>query len=198
MGVRGDHRQLRQQADGGEFDLLGIVDAQRVLVEGRQGGHRTRQHRHRVGVVRERVEEAAQVLVQQGVTAHAVLEGTQLGGRRQFTVDEQPRHLEVGGVRGDILDRVAAVAQDAGVAVDVGDRALGGGGVHETVVEGRVPGLLHQRGDVDARRTVRALPDRELRSAAGEGEGRLVSVRSGGVGHVYSLIGSGVDSCTCQ
>ena len=55
--------------------------------------------------------------------------GCVLLGGRQLAVDEQVGDLEVGGLLGQLLDRVAAVAQDAGVAVDLGDRAARGRGL---------------------------------------------------------------------
>ena len=45
--------------------------------------------------------------------------------RRQLAVDEQVGDLEVGRLLGELLDRVAAVLEDALVAVDVGDRRRG-------------------------------------------------------------------------
>jgi hypothetical protein len=165
VGVGSDHRELRQEADGRELDLLRIVHTERVLVEGRQSGHRTGEHRHRVGIVRQCAEEAAQVFVEEGVTADALVEVCEFGRSRQLAMDEEPGHLEEGGVLGDLLDRVAAIAQDAGIAVDVGDRGPRGRGVHEPVVEAREPGLAGQAGEVDARRALRARQDRELRHA---------------------------------
>ena len=44
--------------------------------------------------------------------------------RRQLAVDQQVRDLEVGRLLGELLDRVAAVLEDALVAVDEGDRRL--------------------------------------------------------------------------
>jgi hypothetical protein len=65
-----------------------------------------------VGVVRQGVEEPAQVFVQKRVPTDALVELGEFGGRGQFAVDQQPRDLEVGGVLRDGLDRVPAVAQD--------------------------------------------------------------------------------------
>ena len=67
---------------------------------------------------------------------------------------------------GQLLDRVAAVLQDADVAVDVGDRAAAGGGVDEARVVRRqarlaVDGDLLQIGGTDG-----AVGDRELVLAA--------------------------------
>ena len=60
-----------------------------------------------------------------------VLPGLELLRGRQLAVDQQVGDLEVGGVLGQLLDRVAPVAQDAGVAVDVGDRAARARGLGE-------------------------------------------------------------------
>ena len=64
-------------------------------------------------VVRERVEQVAHVLVQQGVATNLLGELLEFARGGQLAVDEQPRDLEVGRIRRDILDRVAAVAKDA-------------------------------------------------------------------------------------
>ncbi len=52
----------------------------------------------------------------------------------QGAVYEQVRRLEVGRAQRELLDRVAAVAQDAGVAIDVRDLALDDGRVEEALV----------------------------------------------------------------
>ena len=78
VGVRRDGRQLGQQPDRGDLDLLLVERVEAVLVEGRQRGHRGGQHRHRVGVAREAVEERLEVLVQQRVPADLVVELVEL------------------------------------------------------------------------------------------------------------------------
>ena len=88
--------------------------------------------------------------MQQGVPLDLVGELVQLLGGRQFTVDQQVADLDEGRLLGELLDRVAAVAQDAGVAVDVGDRRLGRRGVDEAAVERRVTRLGEQRTQRDA------------------------------------------------
>ncbi len=145
--VCGDGRQLRQQPDRGELDLLLVEGVEAVLVEGRQRRDRRRQHRHRVRVAGEAGEERLEVLVQHRVAADPVLELGQLVLRRQLAVDQQVGHLDEGGLLGQLLDGVPAVAQDAGVTVDVGDRALARGGVDEAGVVGDGAGVLEQRRD---------------------------------------------------
>ena len=66
----------------------------------------------------------------------------QLVQRGQLAVDQQVGDLEVAGVLAQLLDRVAAVLQDAGVAVDVGDRAAARGRVHEGRVVGHQPEVV--------------------------------------------------------
>ena len=61
---------------------------------------------------------------------------------RQRAVDQQVGDLEVGRVLAELLDRIAAVLEDAGVAVDVGDRAAAGGRVHVRRVVGHQPEVL--------------------------------------------------------
>ena len=55
---------------------------------------------------------------------------------RQLAVDEQVGDLEVGRLLGELLDRVAAVLEDALVAVDVRDRRAARRGVRERRVVG--------------------------------------------------------------
>src|SRR4029077_15088245 len=68
----------------------------------------------------------------------------------QFAVDQQVADLDEIRLLGQLLNRVAAVAQDARVAVDVGDGALGRGGVDEAFVIGGVAALGQQRSQPDA------------------------------------------------
>ncbi len=91
-----------------------------------------------------------------------VLEPRQLRGRRQLAVDQQVADLGEGGLLGELLDRVAAVAQDALLAVDEGDRARAGAGVAVAGVEGDGTRSAAQRGDVDADLVLGADEDREL------------------------------------
>src|SRR6185503_7191074 len=87
--------------------------------------------------------------------------GELLGGG-QVAVDEEVADLGEGGLLGDLLDPVAAVAQDALLAVDEGDRALAGAGVAVAGVEGDGARLRAQRGDVDPHLALAAHGDREL------------------------------------
>jgi len=82
-----------------------------------------------VGVVVEALEEAlAHVLVDERVMCDLASPGVELLGGGQLAVEQQVGHLQIGRVLGQLLDRVAAVQQDAGLSVDIADRALAGGG----------------------------------------------------------------------
>jgi hypothetical protein len=120
------------------------------------------------------------------VTADALVELAELIRGGELAVDEQPGDLEVRRVLRDILDRIPAIAQDALLAIDVGDRTPGGGRVHEPLVEGRESRLLGERRDVHAVVTGGAAHDGEFGRSAGIGQRYELGV-VGGVGHIYSL-----------
>ncbi|GAA3062234.1 hypothetical protein GCM10020000_51890 [Streptomyces olivoverticillatus] len=103
-----------------------------------------------MGVAREAVEEALDVLVQQGVLGDLTLERRQLVDRRQLAVDQQERGLKEAAALGQLLDRVAAVAQDALLAIEVGDRGFVGSGVAIAGVQGHQTGLGAELADIDA------------------------------------------------
>ena len=148
--VRRDRRQLGDQPDRGDLHLLRVEQVEAVLVEGGQRADRRGQHRHRVRVAGEPVEEPAQVLMQQGVHVDQPDEVGQLLGGRQLAVDQQVGDLQERGVLGELLDRVPAVAQDPSIAVDVGDRGRARGRVDEPRIVGHVPALREQLADVQA------------------------------------------------
>ena len=99
----------------------------------------------------------------------------------QLAVQEEVRDLEIRRVLGELLDRVAAVAEDAGVTVEVGDRRLARGGrqVRRVVAVQRRVELAKRRG--------REHPafDRD-----GDGLSRAVVGDGDGVGHVASSRGT--------
>ena len=104
--------------------VVRVADVAGVGVERRQradGGH---QHAHRVRVVAESVHESLDVLVHERVVGDLVHPGVVLLLGGQLALDQEIGHLEEVGLLRELLDRVAAVLEDALVAVDVGDRGL--------------------------------------------------------------------------
>nr|CRL73585.1 hypothetical protein CPGR_01123 [Mycolicibacter nonchromogenicus] len=162
VGVGGDGGQLAQQPDGRQLHLVVVRRVQRVLVVGAQRVDHAGEHRQRVGVARETVEEPLQVLVQHGVPLDPAGERGQLVRGGQFAVDQQVADLDEGRLLGQLLNRVAAVAQDARVPVDVGDGALDRRGVGVAVVERGVAGLGEQRTDGESVGPLGRLNDRQF------------------------------------
>ena len=104
-------------------------------------------------VAAEALEEAAHLLVDHRVMVHAIVEVGLLRLGRQFAVEQQVAGLEEVAVLGELLDRVAAIEQDAFVAVDIGDLGLAAPGRGEARVVGEDAGLAVKLGDVDDVRT---------------------------------------------
>ncbi len=125
----GEGRHLGDEPHDLAIAHPGVGDVLRLGIERRERCDRRDEHAHRVRVVVEALEESlAHVLVDEGVVGDLAHPLGELHGRRQLAVEQQVGDLEVGRALGQLLDRVAAVLQDPGVAVDVGDRALALGG----------------------------------------------------------------------
>ena len=168
VGEGGEGRHLGDQADGGHVALFGVADLLRVRVEGRERADAGQQHPHRVGVVAEALEELLQVLVDVGVVGDVEHPAVELRLGRQLAEDQQVGDLEEGGALAELLDRVAAVFEDPGGAVDVGDRGAAGGGVGEGRVVGHQPEFV--LGDFDLAQVDAAhgaVLDRQLVGLAG-------------------------------
>ena len=69
-------------------------------------------------------EEPAHLVVHHGVARDPIIEIGLLAGGRQLAVEEQVAGLEEIAVFGELVDRIAAIEQDACVAVDIGDLRL--------------------------------------------------------------------------
>jgi hypothetical protein len=69
-----------------------------------------------VRVAGEAVEEPAHLLAQQRVYLDLLLHAGKFGAGRQFAVDQQMGDLKERRALGELVDRVAPVAQHAGVA----------------------------------------------------------------------------------
>jgi hypothetical protein len=121
-----------------------------------------------VGVVAEALHEALDVLVHEGVDRDLADPVVELRARGQVAVHEQVGDLEVGRLLRQLLDRIAAVLQDAGCAVEVGDLRPTRGRVHVGGVVGHQPEVVV--GDLDlaeVRRADRAVGDLDLVAATG-------------------------------
>ncbi len=126
-----------------------IGDVGGVVIEGRQRADRADHHRHRVRVAPEALKEPAHLLVHHGVVRDAIIEIGLLRGGRQFAVEQQIAGLQEVAVLGELLDRIAAIEQDALVAVDIGDLGFAACRRGEARVVGEHPGGAIELRDVD-------------------------------------------------
>ena len=124
-----------------------------------------------MGVAAEALEEAGHLLVNHGVMDHAAVEIVLLRLGRQFAVEQQVAGLEEVAFFGELLDRIAAVFQDAGVAVDIGDLGLAAAGGGEAGVVGEHAGLGVELGDVDDIGPDGAAQNREIVGLVADREG---------------------------
>ena len=134
VGERGERRHLADQAIGLLAARFGIEDVLRVGIESGERGDGGNQHAHRMGVVVKAVEKFLDALVNERVVRDVVVPIAQLRLRGQLAVKNQVGRLRIGAFFRQFLDRIAAVAKDALVAVDESDlagagRRVGEGGV---------------------------------------------------------------------
>ena len=151
-----------------------------IGIEGRHRAHDAHHDRHRMRIASEPAEEVLHLLMQHRVHGDAVLEILELFGRRQLAVKQQVAHLEIMRFLGQLVDRIPAMQKLALVAVDIGDRAVAGGGGREARVVGEDIALRIELADVDhiragARRQDRqfqlGVAKRKLRGFRGFGHG---------------------------
>jgi hypothetical protein len=147
VGQRSDRRHLREQAERRGVDLALVKDIEVILVERRQSRDGCCNHRHWMRIVGESTEEAAQILVDDRVSAQTRIEGIVLFLRGQLTVDEEVADFNEVRLLGKLFDRVPAVLQHTFVTVDEGDGRRGGCGVGKPWIVGDRTGLLEQRAD---------------------------------------------------
>ena len=100
----------------------GIMDVGGVVIEGRQRADHAAHDRHRMRVAAKALIEARHLLMHHRVARDAVVEIVLLLRRRQLAVEQQIGGLEEIALLGELVDRIAAIEEDALVAVDEGDR----------------------------------------------------------------------------
>ncbi len=162
VGHGGDGRHLGDHAHARHLALLGILDVDGVVIEGGERADHAHHDRHRMRVAPEPGVEPRHLLMHHRVLGDAVLEVRKLRRRRQLAVEQQVAGLEEGAVLGELVDRIAAIEQDALVAVDEGDLRLAARRRGEARVVGEAAGVLVERVDVDHVGPERALADRQV------------------------------------
>ena len=166
-----------------------VRDVGGVVIERRQRADAAGHYRHRMGVAPEALEEPAHLFVHHRVPGDGVVEVGFLRRRRQFAVEQQVAGLQEVAVLGELLDRIAAIEQDALVAVDIGDLGFAARRRREAGVVGEHAALVVELGDVQHVRADRAVVDRKIPIliADGEGAGFLLGVRLGVHGRALDL-----------
>ena len=112
-----------------------------------------------------------------------VLELPALRGRRELAVIEQIAGLDEVAMFGELLDRIAAIEQNAFVAIDIGDLRFAGRRRGEARIVGEDLAVAVELGDVDDIGPKRPMLDREVQGLAFDGQSR----RCCRVGHVCLL-----------
>ena len=116
-----------------------------VAIERRERADGADEDAHRMGVVLEPLHQLLDVLVQQRVLRDGVGPALQLLLGRQLAEQNQIGDFEIVAVLGQLLDGVAAILQDAFVAVDVGDGAAARRRVQKRGVVGHQAGVVRRR-----------------------------------------------------
>ncbi len=86
---------LGQQTEGGDLTVARIIDIQRVVIEGRQRAGHAAQHRHRVRVATEAMEQTGDLLVDHSVTRDGGFELVKLGLSWLLTLQQDVAHFQV-------------------------------------------------------------------------------------------------------
>ena len=148
--LRSQCRQLGDEAVHGPLNVDdGPVGVLRFRIERAEARDHRTQHPHWVSTLRKRLEEAIHILVHQRVVGNAILERIELLRRGQLSINQEKSDLKKGCVFRELINAVATVMQDAILAVEKCDGALGRSRVFVAQIQGDIPCLTPQVGDVD-------------------------------------------------
>ena len=119
IGERGNRRNFSDQTIGLLLARLDAEDVFRVVIKSGKRGDRRNHHAHGMGVVVKAVEEFLDAFVNESVVRDVVGPIIQLRRRRQFAMQEQKRRFQIGAFFRQVFDGIAAITEDAGVAIDI-------------------------------------------------------------------------------
>jgi hypothetical protein len=152
-----------------------VVDVRGVLIERGHRGDHGRDHRHRVRIMMKALEEAQELLVEHRMACDRGFEGVQLALARQIAVDQEVCNFQETRFRRQLLNRVPAIQEHAGVTVDIGNLAFGAGRGHEARIVGEHSEILSQMRDIENVGANRPTPCNQVRRVAGGAILQLVS-----------------------
>src|SRR5208283_3309250 len=139
-----------------------IKNVGRVVIEGRERADRGDHDGHRMRVAPKALEEPRHLLMHHSMMRYAIIEILLLRRARQLAIQQQIADLEIIRMFGELIDRVAAMQQHAGVAVDIGDLSFAAGCRYEGRIEAQQPRLRLQRPHIDDVAAERRFLDRKL------------------------------------
>ena len=167
VGPGGDRRHLGDQAVRGDHPVARIGDIGRIVIERRQRADDADHHRHRMRVPPEPLVKLVHLRMEHGVVGDVVLELALLVRVGKVPVEQEVTDLHEVGVRGEIHDRVAAIEQDPGIAVDEGDRRLTASRRGIARVEGKEVRIRVEAADVDDVGPGRSAENRQFERSPG-------------------------------
>ena len=145
VGHRSDGRHLGNQTAARNHALQRIVNVGRVVIEGRQGSNHTAHDGHRMGITTEATQEEGHLLMHHGVHGDSAFELSVLLCIRKLAIQQQVTGLDEIAMIGQLVDRVAAIQQNAFLAIDIGDVGLAACCRGETRIVGEVTALAIER-----------------------------------------------------
>ena len=104
-------------------------------IEGSHGANGPGQHGHRVAVTAEAFEKAIHLCVKKGMLLDLGVEFGELGFCRQLPFQDEVADFRKCRFFSELANRIAAVKQDAFVAVNEGDLAFAAGSRREAGIE---------------------------------------------------------------
>ena len=110
---------------------------------------------------------------------HAIVEILLLRGGRQLAVEQEVAGFEEVAVLGEVFDRIAAIKEYTGIAVDKGDLGFAARGRGEAGIVGESAGLAVELAHVEDLRTDRSVVDRERIGLVAKRQLASFAVRAG-------------------
>ena len=132
-----------------------------------------------MGIATEALKEPAHLLVNHGVMGHAIDEVGFLRRGRQLAVKQEIAGLEKVAVFGQIGNRIAAIEQDALVAIDIGDFGLAASRGREAGIVGENAGFGVELAHIQHFRADRAVVNRERIVLVAERNGAGLDIGAG-------------------
>ena len=150
VGVGGDGADFGDEACGGFFKEDVIGGGGEFLVKAAEGVDHGGHDGHGRGIGGEAFEVMLHAFVEVGGGGEAGAEARELIAGGEAAEDQEPGDFDEVGCCGKFFNGDAAVAEDAGVAVNVGDGGLAGAGVAVALIERDVSGVGAEFGDIDS------------------------------------------------